>query len=463
LLTACANRGPEVSFSTLQDDVKIRSGHELQWRRSTEADDRSEKLVRDLITTNLTAESAIQIALVNNPSLQATFEEVGIAHADVIQAGLLRNPRLSGSWRVPTGAGTLNSEYSVAQNILDLVFHSLRTSIAERALNETRLRVTDAVLRLASEVETAYFTAQAREQLIAALRNIVEVDQTALDITQRQREAGNITELELANQKSAFAQSGVFLANALRESYSDRERLNRLLGLWGDQTGWRIEPALPELPTQEMPLDDLEKLAVTRRFDVAAAREQVNSIRMALALRTKTRFLPINFELGLDTEKDSDGKRVTGPALDFELPIFDHGQAAIERLAAQQRRAEQEFRAKAINARSEVRELRDRLIASRDLAEYYRKTLIPIQSDLLRQSLLFYNAMQKGPSDLLTIKRRQLETENEYIEIWRDYWITRTELRRAIGGVSDVEAQPVHGDTKTLPKNASPHDHVHQH
>ncbi len=370
---------------------------------------------------------------------------------------------MSGSWRLPAGAGALNTEYSVAQDVLDLVFISLRKRIAERALSETRLRVTDEVLHLAAEVEAAFFTMQAREQLIVSLRNIVEVDQVALDITERQLKAGNITDLELANQKSVFAQSGVSLANALRESYSDRERLNRLLGLWGNQTSWHIEPALPDLPAREMALEDLEKLAITRRFDVAAARKQVNNIRMALALRTKTRFLPIDLELGVDTEKDSDGKRLTGPTLDFELPIFDHGQAALERLAAEERRAEQLFRAKAINARSEVRELQDRLIASRDLAEYYRVSLVPIQSQLLRQTLLFYNAMQKGPADLLAIKRRQLEVEHEYIEVWRDYWITRTELRRALGGISNFEAPPLSEDAKKDSTPTAQPESTHQH
>ena len=57
--------------------------------------------VQTLLGTNLTVDSAIEVALLNNRELHATLEELGIAEADLIQAGLPRNIELAGSWRFP--------------------------------------------------------------------------------------------------------------------------------------------------------------------------------------------------------------------------------------------------------------------------------------------------------------------------------------------------------------------------
>ena len=44
--------------------------------------------------------------------------------------------------------------------------------------------------------------------------------------------------------------------------------------------------------------------------------------------------------------------------------------------------------------------------------------------------------MQVGPLDLFAAKERELRTERDYIETWRDYWIARVELERALIGSS---------------------------
>jgi len=136
----------------------------------------------------------------------------------------------------------------------------------------------------------------------------------------------------------------------------------------------------------------------------------------------------------VDTERDPAGQRVTGPTLDFELPIFDHGQGAIARLQAQYRQAQWQVEALATDIRSEVRQARDTLIAARDLAEFYQKIYLPQRIRIVNETLLQYNAMQKGTFELIAAKEQELNTEREYTEAWRDYWIARAELERALGG-----------------------------
>ncbi|MEO6035747.1 MAG: TolC family protein [Verrucomicrobiota bacterium] len=438
-LAGCMSPDPKVAFGGVEETVNARTGQHVRWMRDGDHEEIG-RAVDEVMQTNLTAQSAVKIALLNNRSLQAGFQEIGISQAELAQATRLKNPEISGSWRFPDRPpGMANIEYSVTQDLLDLLLLPVRKKIAAQNLELTKLRVADEVLKMASEVQTAFYTLQAREQFAQRLEAIAEVNDASADLARRQHEAGNINDLEFFNQQSAYSQSRLDLAQARVQARADRERINRLLGLWGAQTSWKAADGLPALPEKELPLENLETLAVGQRLDLAASRNQAQSVASALQLKSKMRFFP-GATVGVSTEKDTDGQRITGPSLSLEVPIFDQGQPAVAKLAAQYRQAQWNFEAMAVNARSEVREARDALIAARDVAEYYVKVLLPQRQKVLRQTLLQYNAMQKSGYELLAAKEREQMAERGSIEALRDYWIARVQLERAVGGrLSDEE------------------------
>ncbi len=433
LATACA--APQASLDRVQATVAERTGKRIHWNRGGVEDAQIEQGVQTLLRRELTAERAVQVALLNNRELQARFEEIGIAQADVIQAGLISNPNFAGSFRFPNRppSGT-NIEYSIAQNFLDLLVLPLRKRIAAAQLAQTETHVADEVLKLTAEVKIAFYTVQARQQLLDRLRVISETSETAVEFTERLHDAGNTSDLELANQQGSYEQSRLEVAQTELQVRRDRERLNRLMGVWGANANWTMGEHLPELPGNEGSLQNLESRAIAQRLDLQAARMRVDLIGQSLALRTKTRYAPAGIRIGVDTEREPDGQRVTGPILDLELPIFNQGQGEIAKLTAQYRQAQRELEALAVNVRSEVREARDQLIAARDLTSYIGKRLLPTQQKALNLTLEQYNFMLKGAYDLLLAKQNEVAAERSYIEAWRDYWIARAELERAVGG-----------------------------
>lgn len=433
LAPGCA--APPASFDRVQSTVAERTGQRVHWSRGEPDDAQVERNVQALLRRKLTAESAVQIALLNNRDLQARFEEIGIAQADLIEAGLLSNPNFAASFRFPDRppSGT-NIEYSIAQNFLQILMIPLRKRIAAAQLAATETRVADEVLKLAAEVKSAFYTAQARQQLLDRLRLISETNETAAEFSQRLHDAGNINDLELANQQGNYEQARLEVAQTELQVRRDRERLNRLLGLWGAQTAWAMADHLPELPPNEVPLQNLEARAVAQRLDLRARRMELDLIGQALALRTKTRYVPVEIKLGLSTERETEGQRVTGPTLDLELPIFNQGQGEIARLSAEYRQAQRKLEALALEIRSEVREARAQLIAARDLTAFIGKRLLPTQQQALNLTLQQYNFMLKGAYDLLLAKQNEVAAERSYIEAWRDYWVARAELERAVGG-----------------------------
>lgn len=448
LQAACASVDPKPSFEAVQTTVAERTGRRPLWSRDAEEARAAHETVVALLKDELTVERAVQVAFLNNPSLQATFEEVGMSQADVAQASRIENPELSGFLRWPHAGAGSNPDLSLVQNVFDIFVAPLRKKVATAELEQTKLRVANEVLGLAAEVKEAYYTLQARGQLVTRLRRVLDLTQAAFDFAEKLHAAGNLPDLELENQLALHRQSKVDVARAEAEVRVDRERMNRLLGLWGPLTAWSASDQLPAIPKEEIPLEGLETLAVAQRQDLAAARWGVDLVGRALALKKKTRFFPVGIHLGINTEKDVTAERVTGPELSLQLPIFDTGKASIARLQAEHRRAQRQLEALAVNARSGVRESRDRMLAARDLATYYGEVLLPQRVRILDLTLRYYNMMLKGAFDLLLAKQQEVEAEKAYVEAWRDYWLARVRLEKELGGALPSAAVPFIAEEK---------------
>ena len=455
----CTSTNPKSAFENVGQQVAARTGHQVRWMRDDTECGEIARAVDALLQSNLTARSAVAIALLNNRALQAEFEEIGISQAELAQASRLRNPEYSGFYRLPThGPAALNTENVLVQDLLSLLTLPARKKIAAANLEATKLRIAHQVLALAEEVQAAFYTVQAGQQLTNRLTLIVEVNEVGAEIAKRQHAAGNIIDLDLQNQQAAFAQSRLDFSRAQAQLRADRERLNRLLGLWGRQTVWQVESELPSLPERELSIQNIEALAVSQRLDLAAARREIANVQAALKLKQSVRWLPA-INVGVNAEQDLDHTWVVGPTLSLEVPVFDQGQPQLARLAAEYRRAARNFEALAVNIRSEVRELRDTLVAVRDAAEYYQKVLLPQRQRILHETLLQYNAMQLGNFILLAAKEREALAERESIEALQDYWIARARLERAVGGSlrAPVEAPA----SKALPKTKPTDSHEH--
>ncbi len=446
LLAGCASTNPKAALEDVDKTVMARTGQQLTGL--------SNEVVNVLLQTNLTAQAAVTIALLNNKSLQAEFGEIGISQAEVAQASRLHNIQLFGSWRFPNQPPSIvDSEYSAAADVLDLLTLPARKKIAGRNLEQTKLEVADQVLQLAAQTQMTFYKLQTQAELAKRLNMIVEVNSAGADIAKRQYDAGNINELELHNQQAPAIQSQLDLMQAKAEAQREREHLNRLLGLEGDQVHWQITDELPSLPERELSLTNLESLAVNQRLDLAAKRSQAESIAAALKLKQKTRFIP-GVTLGVDTELSPDGQRVTGPTLGLELPLFDQGQPAVAKLTAEFQQARNNYLAQEVNVRSEVREAQDALLAARAAVEFSQKNLLPLRQEILGETLLHYNAMQKNSFDLLMAKEREQMAEETRIAALRDYWLARIGLESAVGGrlaVAPAAPTPAKMDSESMP------------
>lgn len=413
--------------------VADRIGQPTHWENGSPEDKEVARVVSELLRSPLTRERAVEIALVNNRRLQRTYEELGVSQADMVQAGLLKNPTLTGALGFPFGAGQIEIEGTLVWDFLQLFTLPLRKKVARQQFEADILRVASEALEVAAEVEKAFADMQAQEDLVAYELTVAQTARAASELSDKLYEAGNINDLAHDTQSALYQQARLDFDRQLLQRQNARERLNRLLGLWGTQIGWTAAGSLAELPKDDQPLHHLEQLAIRQRLDVDSARKEVALLTRAVALAKDFRLFG-QIEVGAQGHQDPDGPRVLGPSLTLELPIFDQRQAAIAKLEAQRRAAERRLEEVSVDARSEARAAALALQTARTVVESYRTLLVPLRDRIVGETQLQYNGMLLGPFQLLSAKRDQIETHRAYVEALRDYWSARAELQRAVGG-----------------------------
>lgn len=441
--------------------IEQRTGQRTHWDQGTQEDAQVADVVNKLIRDGLTRERAIEIALVNNRSLQATYEDLDVSQAEMVQAGLLKNPSLSFGLGIPLNPmSALELEGSIVQEFLDLLTLPLRRKIAKERFNAAILRVAHQAFQVAVEVKKQFAAVQAAQQVLDNRRTVAAAAQVLAELSNRQHEAGNITELALVGERAAYESAEIERERAEIALVDARERLNRLLSLWGPQTAWTIAQPLPDPPDSEPTLEHLEQVALRQRLDVDAARKEVAVLTRAGNLARNFRLLG-RVEVGAQGHRDPDGPQVLGPTITLELPIFDQRQAEIARLDALRRQAERRLAAVSVDARSEVRAARVQMLTTRQIIDRYRKNLLPLRSQLVELSQLQYNAMQIGPAQLLGARQQQVDTYQQYVEALRDYWSAQAELERALGGrLSPRSASP---SLASPAEGSQPKDQKHEH
>lgn len=432
LLAAGCSRAPPPDDGAISCSVADRINSRVEWRQGCCQDEQVQCFLSSALLSELTADSAIQIALLNNPKVQATYEELGIARAAVVEAGLLSNPTFELEIRYPHVKGLkTNIEYLITSSIIDLLLMPLRTSLASTEFEQTKLRVSNEILDLAFEVRKTYYELVSEIKRIQYLQSTVELSGILGDISSKQLAIGNINTLEFQLAQARFLEAEVELARSQAEIIRLREKLNRLLGFSRDVC-LILPEALPDLDYFGFDLCALEALALEHRLDLQVARFEIARLSQMLGLKESWTYT--NLQVGLAGEREPGGANLIGPGFSGEIPLFNYGQAARMRLFAQLRQAQDKVAELEIRILSEVRQAHKLLMSYLKIIHDYQASLLPMQGKILATSEELYNVMGLGLDKLLENKRKEIAALQNYTENVNKYLIARVELDRALGG-----------------------------
>jgi outer membrane protein TolC len=429
-LAGCASIEPGSSVQVVQRDVQQALGSSHRIELHAEAPPPAE--IDKLLAAPLDAEGAVRLALLNHRGLQSRLHALGVTEAEARQAARLPNPGFSFG-RTKQG-DEREIERGLHVNLARLLVLPLAARAEERRLGGQRREAAMDVLALAAEVRRAWVMAVAAAETVRYREQVLEATDASAELARRMESAGNFNRLMRAREQGFHAEATLALARAQLAEKAGRERLIRLLGLWGAQADALKLPArLPELPAAALDQPDIERLALARRLDVQAAALATEQTARNLGLVRSSRFVNV-LELGLLHNSSNEAPRQTGWEVTLELPLFDGGGARVERAEAVYRQALHQAAQTAIEARSEVREAYSNYRFAHDIARHHRDELVPLRQRISEEQLLRYNGMLIGVFELLADARAQIAAVSAALDALRDFWLAQAELDQAMVG-----------------------------
>ena len=430
----CATVNPHHDYERVSRRVTHATGQERIYQ--PEDDELVAGIVDELTQDGITAAEAVEICLLNNPTLQSLFMDVGMARADAVQAGLFSNPFLGISARFPDGGGLVNIEAGVARNIAELWQIPIRKRAAERSLDVAILTLARLAADVAADAKAAYYVAVGTDERLRIAQENLAIAKNLLDLALARQQAGAANELDVNLSRGIALDAEIEVERARLAAANARRELATILGLTGDADALVLTDKLPTEFPETPKSESLVRLAEVWRLDIQTAKQAVDAAQARLEEQQR-RVFPV-VEIGVASERaerrtGSGQNTILGPSLGVELPIFDQNQARIAkaRYALQQARKTLDALSRAVT--QEVRGAVDRAMTAWRLTRMYRNRSIPLAQDNLDLSREAYRAGRASFLSVLEAQRFFLETRRGYVEASQSAATMIPALERAVG------------------------------
>jgi outer membrane protein TolC len=435
-LAGCQTFSPDGGLSIASSVAEKELRKDIVLLRTDEDASAARARVRSLVGRPLSADSAVQIALLNNRGLQAAYNELGIAQAVYARQTLPPNPQFS-VLRV-SGSVETELERQIVADILALATLPVRSEIAAGRFRQAQLTAALETLRVANDTRTAFYRAVAANQLVSFLGDAESAAATASQLAKRLGETGAMNKLDQAREQSFYADVATQLAAAQQRALSEREGLVRILGLEGAELKFTLPKRLPALPNHPLRVPQAEQEALDRRIELQIARIEIDLLAKSYGLTKATRFVNL-LEGGYadrikDDHQTGEHAHGRGFTVAFEIPIFDFGETRVREAEQTYMQAVNKLAEMAVNVRSEARDAYRSYRTNYDIAARYQQEILPLRKSISDEMILRYGAMQVDVFSLLTDARQRIAANVAGVEALRDFWIASATLQGTIVG-----------------------------
>lgn len=378
------------------------------------------------LADGLSQEEAVAVALWNSPSFLVTLTDLGIARADLVEAGLLRNPIFS--LLFPVGPKQL--EFTLQFPFEVLWQRPARVDAARINAQAIGQRLVWDALSLVAQVRAAHADAITAERRLALATQNAELTRRLADITDARLRAGDISDLEARAPRTDASRTDVVRRAAQHDRDLARLTLAALLGL--DQAPTELQPQLSAAyDMQPCPLDDNRvKDALASRPDVRAAELTIESAAARARWERSRAFSLIGL---LDANGEGREGFEIGPGMNVDIPVFNRNQGGTARATVEIERASRLYALARANVIADVRSAGVRVAQAQEALDAWSNDIVPSLETEQRQAQSAYGAGEVPLFNVLDVSRRLVDGRTRQLDAEADLFRARISLERALG------------------------------
>lgn len=453
LFSGYAQASDQKSQKEVRALVQEQTGYEVKTMNTDDKD------IEHLLSAPLNEDAAVAIAFINSPVIKAQLASLGISEADMLGAGILHNPTFMYKTRSSNEEGAKrNTEFEIKQDVFDLLFWPLRQKIAGTRFKASQYEAAHQMTDFIKQVRLSYleWLTSMHKQVLA--EDHFKAQEASLEIARRQKEAGNINTLKMAEVQIIFQKAKIERLKTKQETQMLTERLRTMLGLKPDQFFLEETIEIPDVPNENFVIKELENKALDHRLDLLMKRQEIKTLEQSQNLAA-TGLLP-EVDVGYNQESETSGHKLRGVVVEGQVPLFNRKQAESMGIKASIETAKHQLEAMEQEALLEMRLAYQDLMTSRQVVEAYKET-IPLNQQAVKERLYEYNFMLTDVFRLLESKQAELETKKEYADALKTYWASRIELENAVGAKLDSESTMPSIDKKNDQPKTMNQEHHH--
>ena len=388
-------------------------------------------------------DEALRLALLNNRRLHAGFLGLGVARADYVQAGLLKNPSLGISFLAPSGGGRGKLSADLVQGLMDIWELPERQELAERELEQRILELSRFAGELVVDTKRAYLESVGAVERLAAGRENADVAEAAYEAERLRVEGGVATAVEANLAQSQALNARFALRSAERESYAARRDLAAHLSLEQDLQEVELTDPLPEPAADAPDRESLVARSRSARLDLSAAAAAVAEAEKGLDLERSRTFPDVEAGLSLERpERDSSVDVLFGPTATVELPLFDRNAAQVRRAEFRRDQLREEYEALVVEVSQDVRAQSDRAASAARAARFILDEVLPQAEHGLELAQASYDLGDTTVLAVLESRRALLQARSTRVEAVLEAALSRIELERAVGSPLAAPSNP---------------------
>lgn len=388
-------------------------------------------------TGELTLQRATEIALARNLSLIASAENLSIAHAQLVQAGLIQNPTLgqSSGFIFPIGGVVppASLDINISQELNSIFTQPARVSVAKLQEVQANIDMASSAFTLAQQVDGKYQEMIHIRRYLKLQLRITDLYARAVQAAEARQRVGVVTMPELNRARLAYEDARRQARHFSNQFARAAKEMNWLMGFTSSPS-WRLPESVvddvgtvPNLPAAEK----VEKLGLEYRLDLLRAEfdRRIGDRNVELA---KIGLIP-NFSIGGEFPGDYHRNWSGGPFFSLTLPIFDPGLTNLELIKAQKRLADKTYDALKGQVRQDVQTaFSNWLIAAEDV-NFFRDRIIPQQEQNVRLTEISFRLGNDDLDALLNVYQsyvQQLQAFEDAVQAYHDAGVA---LQQAVG------------------------------